>query len=47
MYVKKCEIYHTIRLQIIFILNMLIFNFHKMMDMHKGYTYQFSHFIPT
>jgi hypothetical protein len=26
---------------------MLVFNFHKMIDMHKSYTYQFSHFIPT
>jgi hypothetical protein len=24
---------------------MLILNFHKMMDMHKGYAYQFSDFI--
>jgi hypothetical protein len=26
-------------------MNMLIFNFHKIMDMHKGYAYQFSDFI--
>jgi hypothetical protein len=24
---------------------MLIFNFHKIMDMHKGYAYQFSEFL--
>jgi hypothetical protein len=26
-------------------MNMLIFNFHKMMYMHKGYAYQFFDFI--
>jgi hypothetical protein len=26
-------------------MNMLIFNFHKIMNVHKGYAYQFSDFI--
>jgi hypothetical protein len=26
-------------------MNMLVFNFLKMMDMHQGYAYQFSDFI--
>jgi hypothetical protein len=26
-------------------MNMLVFNFQKMMDMHKGYAYQFLNFI--
>jgi hypothetical protein len=27
------------------VMNMLVFNVHKMTDMHKGYAYQFSNFI--
>jgi hypothetical protein len=26
-------------------MNMLVFNFYKMMDIHKGYAYQFFDFI--
>ncbi len=28
-------------------MNMPIFNFHKMIDMHKGYAYQFLILLPT
>ncbi len=30
---------------ILMVMNMLVFNFLKMMDMHQGYAYQFSDFI--
>jgi len=29
------------------VMNMPIFNFHKMIDMHKGYAYQFVILLPT
>jgi hypothetical protein len=51
MYFKKSEIYYTIWLHIILLLkkllvmNMLVFNFHKETNVHKGYAYQFSDFI--
>jgi len=45
MFSKKIEIYYPIWLHIILlsflipVLNMLVFNFHKMMDMPKAYAY--------
>jgi hypothetical protein len=49
---KKSEIYYTIQLHIfiylfifLMVMNMLVYNFLKMMDMHQGYAYQFSDFI--
>ncbi len=50
---KKSDIYyaiHPVTCYFIYdfflpVMNMLIFNFHKIMDMHKGYAYQFSDFI--
>ncbi len=48
---KKSDIYCTIWLHIILMIiffpvtDMLIFNFHKITDMCKGYAYQFSDFI--
>jgi hypothetical protein len=47
MYFFKSEIYYTIQLHIIllylflFVVNISIFNFQKLIDMHKGYAYKF------